>query len=360
LKQGILSVLIFTGVWAALWDTPEADLSLARLHITSPAVAIQNRPRFLVNVSEITSLTSLYLEDTASEQTSSLPIINGYPEAQVSLRFGRFELGLSGEQILDAGGEIWEQDSLDVLRSLDIYRLSAEAAWWPTPRMSLVAGYNHHLGWLTREEKDSTASQVMEAFGHTTGFSAGLLLALTERLQLDLVLHSPTTPIQLKGTINNQKHIQASISLPLKILTDIHVAATDRFEGLFTLSYAFTSSMDSLYLDLPPADYVGPISTIQLYEYNTLALQIGAGYRIIPPLSLRLWGKYSSCPIDSLDLSWPNPGGISVAAEAIWEQGVLRFSAKVGTRMFHPILSETGARLEGNSYHLRIGLGLAI
>lgn len=200
MKRGILSVFIFTGVWAALWDTPEADLSLARLHITNPAGAIQNRPGFLVNVSGITSLTSLYLEDTSVERTSSLPIINGYPEAQVSLRFGRFELGLSGEQTLDAGGKIWERDSLGISRSLDIYRLSAEVAWWPTPRMSLVAGYNHHLGWLTREEKDSTASQVMEAFGHTTGFSAGLLLALTERLQLDLVLHSPTTPLQLKGT----------------------------------------------------------------------------------------------------------------------------------------------------------------
>lgn len=359
MKRGILLVLIFTGVWAALWDTPEADLSLTRLHITSPAGAIQNRPGFLVNVSGITSLTLLYLEDTASERTSSLPIINGYPEAQVSLRFGRFELGLSGEQTLDAGGKIWEQESPDVLRSLDLYRLSAEAAWWPSQRVGLVAGYNHHLGWLTREEKDSTASQAMEAFGHTPGFSAGLLLALTERLQLDLVLHSPTTPIQLKGTISNQKHIQASISLPLKILTDIHIAATDRFEGLFTLSYAFTSSMDSLYLDLD-ADYVGPLSTIQLYEYNTLALLVGAGYRIIPPLSLRLWGKYSASPVDELRLPWPNPGGITLAAEGIWEQGVWRFSAKVGTRMFHPILSETGARLEGNSYNLRIGLGLVI
>lgn len=360
MKQGLLSVLIFTGVWAALWDTPEADLSLARLHITSPAVAIQNRPGFLVNVSGITSLTLLYLEDTASERTSSLPIINGYPEAQVSLRFGRFELGLSGEQTLDAGGKIWERDSLGISRSLDIYRLSAEAAWWPTPRMSLVAGYNHHLGWLTREEKDSAASQAMEAFGHTPGFSAGLILVLTERLQLDLVLHSSTTPIQLKGTTNNQKHIQASISLPLKILTDIHVAATDRFEGLFTLSYAFTSSMDSLYLDLPPADYVGPISTIQLYEYNTLALQIGAGYRIIPPLSLRLWGKYSASPVDELRLPWPNPGGITLAAEGIWEQGVWRFTAEIGTLRFLPIFSEADERLEGNSYHLRIGLGLVI
>jgi len=359
LKRVILATLIFTGVWAAMWDTPEADLSLARLHITSPAGAIKNRRGFLVNVSGITSLTSLYLEDTASERTSSLPIINGYPQAQVSLRFGRFELGLSAEQTLDAGGKIWEQDSPDVLRSLDLYRLSAEVAWWPTPRMSLVAGYNHHLGWLTREEKDSTASQAMEAFGHTPGFSAGLLLALTERLQLDLVLHSPTTPLQLKGTINNQEHIQASISLPLKILTDIRIAATDRFEWLFTLSYAFTSSMDSLYLDLD-ADYVGPLSTIPLYEYNTLALQIGAGYRIIPPLSLRLLGKYSSSPVDELRLAWPNPGGISVAAEGIWEQGVWRFAAEIGTRRFHRILSETGARLEGNSYHLRIGLGLVI
>lgn len=200
----------------------------------------------------------------------------------------------------------------------------------------------------------------MEAFGHTPGFSAGLLLALTERLQLDVVLHSPTTPLQLKGTISNQEHIQASISLPLKVLTDVRIAATDRFEWFFTLSYAFTSSMDSLYLDLPPADYVGHLSTIPLYEYNTLALQIGAGYRIIPPLSLRLWGKYSSCPVDSLDLSWPNPSGISVAAEGIWEQGAWRFAAEIGTRRFHPILSEKGTRLEGNSYHLRIGLGLVI
>ncbi|TET22934.1 MAG: hypothetical protein E3J71_04165 [Candidatus Stahlbacteria bacterium] len=359
MKRVILATLIFTGVWAAMWDTPEADLSLARLHITTPAGSIQNRPRFLVNVSGITSLTSLYLEDTASERTSSLPIIKGYPEAQVSLRFGKFEVGLSGEQTLDAGGEIWEQESPDVLRSLDLYRLSAEAAWWPSQRVGLVAGYNHHLGWLTREEKDSTASQAMEAFGHTPGFSAGLLLALTERLQLDVVLHSPTTPLQLKGTISNQEHIQASISLPLKVLTDVRIAATDRFEGFFTLSYAFTSSMDSLYLDLD-ADYVGPISTIPLYEYNTLALQIGAGYRIIPPLNLRLWGKYSSCPVDSLDLSWPNPSGISVAAEGVWEQGAWRFAAEIGTRRFHPILSEKGTRLEGNSYHLRIGLGLVI
>jgi len=341
-----------------MWDTPEADLSLARLHITSPAGAIQNRPGFLVNVSGIASLTSLYLEDTSVERTSSLPIIKGYPEAQVSLRFGRFELGLSGEQTLDAGGKIWEQESPDVLRSLDLYRLSAEVAWWPTPRMSLVAGYNHHLGWLTREEKDSTASQAMEAFGHTPGFSAGLLLALSERLKLDLVLHSPATPLQLKGTINNQEHIQASISLPLKILTDIHIAATDRFEGFFTSSYAFTSPMDSLYLD-SGADYAGPLSTIQLYEYNTLALQIGAGYRIIPPLSLRLWGKYSSSPVDDLRLPWPNPGGITLAAEGVWEQGVWRFTAEIGTRRFHPIISRE-MRLEGNSYNLRIGLGLVI
>ena len=96
----IISALIFTGVWAALWDTPEADLSLARLHITSPAGSIQNRPKFSVNLSGLTTLTYLYLEDTVSERTSSLPMISVYPEAQVSLRFGKFELGFSGEQTL--------------------------------------------------------------------------------------------------------------------------------------------------------------------------------------------------------------------------------------------------------------------
>ena len=281
-------------------------------------------------------------------------MISVYPEAQMSLRFGKFELGLSGEQTLDAGGDIWEHDSLGDIRRLDIYRLSAEAAWWPSQKIGLVLGYNHYLGWLSWEEKDSE----LEAFGDAPGVSAGLVFALSDRLKIDEALLFPIIPLDLTGSLSNHEGIKTSISLPQIVLADIHITATESFDAFITLRYAFTSSMDSLYIDLP-ADYTGSITTVPLYERNTLAVQLGASYRVVPFLKVLLWGKYSSSPVDDLDLSWPNPGGISLAAQGIWEQGVWRFSAEVGTRRFQPIVSQ-GTLLEGNSYHLRIGVGLAI
>jgi hypothetical protein len=348
----LLLALVFTGVWAALWDTPEADLSLARLHITD-AGYIQNRPKFSVYLSGLSTLIYLYLEDTVA-RTRSLPIIRGYPQAQVAARLGKFELGLSGEQTLDAGGRIWEKDSLDVSRSLDIYRLSAEAAWWPSQKIGLVLGYNHYLGWLSWEEKDSK----LEAFGDAPGVSVGLVFAPSDRLKLNEALLFPLTPLHLTGSISNNGDIKTSISLPQTVLTDISIRATESFDAFITLRYAFTSSTDSLYIDLP-LDYAGSISTVPLYERNTLAVQLGAGYRVIAPLTLRLWGKYSSSPVDELRLAWPDPADIGLTAQAIWTQGVWRFSAEVGTQRFQPIVSQ-GLLLEGNSYHLRIGVGLAI
>jgi len=367
-KRSILATLIFTGVWAAMWDTPEADLSLARLHITTPAGSIQNRPRFLVNVSGITSLTSLYLEDTASERTSSLPIINGYPEAQVSLRFGRFELGLSGEQILDAGGEIWEHDSLGDTRNLDIYRLSAEAAWWPSQRVGLVLGYNHYLSQLSWDGIDSIEhldSTHYKAFGHAPGFSFGFVSAHSKRLTIDALVLIPH-PLSFEGYLyasNNKEKRNAVFPLPLTLIGDLNLTAIDQFNLFLSINYVCNSVAQFIlfeYSDSILGDSIIPEIKIPLYDKNTVIVKAGAGYRIIPPLNLRLWGKYSSSPVDELRLAWPNPGGISLAAQGIWEQGVWRFSAEVGTRRFHPILSEKGTRLEGNSYHLRIGLGLVI
>lgn len=364
MKQGLLSILIFTGIWGALWDTPEADLSLARLHITSPAGAIQNRPGFLVNVSGITSLTSLYLEDTASERTSSLPIIKGYPEAQVSLRFGRFELGLSGEQTLDAGGKIWKRDSLGISMSLDIYRLSLEAAWWPKQGNGLVLGYNHYLARFILDEVYPLDSIHYRAFGHTPGVSAAFVSTPTKDITLDaLVSFAPY--ILFYTAADGVRKRDGYLIFPLTFIGDIYISPTEQFEFFFTLRYTFNSMARNLhitsYIDSipPPSDTIDE-HMIPFYDKKTLSTTAGASYRIIEPLSVRLWGEYSASPVDSLYKPWPNPGGISVAAEAIWKQGAWRFAAEIGTRRFHPIFSEADERLEGTSYHLRIGLGLAI
>lgn len=281
-------------------------------------------------------------------------MIKGYPQAQVSVRFGKFELGLSGEQTLDAGGKIWKKDSLDISRSLDIYRLSAEAAWWPTKRIALVAGYNHYMGGLRWEEKDSE----LEAFGDASGVSAGLVFILSDRLKLDETLLFPIIPLDLTGSLSNHEDIKTNLSLPPTFLADICITATESFNVFLTLRYAFNSSIDSLYIDLP-ADYAGSISTVPLYQRNTLAVELGASYRVIAPLTLRLWGKYSSSPVDELRLAWPDPADIGLAFQSVWEQGVWRFSAEAGTQRYQPIVSQ-GVLLGGNSYYLKIGVGLAI